>query len=37
MECGEVDLATMLLRRRFEPFDVHFVGFYWRQVRYLYA
>ncbi|KAG0327358.1 Dual-specificity kinase, spindle pole body (SPB) duplication and spindle checkpoint function [Podila humilis] len=32
MECGEIDLAHLMEKRRTEPFDIHFIGFYWRQI-----
>ncbi|KAG0034614.1 Dual-specificity kinase, spindle pole body (SPB) duplication and spindle checkpoint function [Podila clonocystis] len=32
MEFGEIDLAHLLLNKREEPFDIHFVGLYWRQM-----
>ncbi|KAF9169783.1 Dual-specificity kinase, spindle pole body (SPB) duplication and spindle checkpoint function [Mortierella sp. AD011] len=32
MEYGEIDLAHMLLNQREQPFDIHFIGLYWRQM-----
>ncbi|KAF9393223.1 Dual-specificity kinase, spindle pole body (SPB) duplication and spindle checkpoint function [Podila verticillata] len=32
MEFGEIDLAHLLLNKREEPFDIHFIGLYWRQM-----
>ncbi|KAF9583997.1 Dual-specificity kinase, spindle pole body (SPB) duplication and spindle checkpoint function [Lunasporangiospora selenospora] len=32
MEYGETDLARMLISQREQPFDIHFVGLYWRQM-----
>ncbi|KAI1300844.1 Dual-specificity kinase, spindle pole body (SPB) duplication and spindle checkpoint function [Mortierella claussenii] len=32
MEYGEIDLAQMLLTQREQPFDIHFIGLYWRQM-----
>ncbi|KAF8980539.1 Dual-specificity kinase, spindle pole body (SPB) duplication and spindle checkpoint function [Entomortierella lignicola] len=32
MEYGEIDLAHMLFNQREQPFDIHFIGFYWRQM-----
>ncbi|KAG0279013.1 Dual-specificity kinase, spindle pole body (SPB) duplication and spindle checkpoint function, partial [Linnemannia exigua] len=32
MEYGEIDLAHMLYAQQFQPFDIHFIGLYWRQM-----
>ncbi|KAF9087936.1 Dual-specificity kinase, spindle pole body (SPB) duplication and spindle checkpoint function [Mortierella sp. AD031] len=32
MELGEIDLARMLWNQQFQPFDIHFIGLYWRQM-----
>ncbi|KAG0065825.1 Dual-specificity kinase, spindle pole body (SPB) duplication and spindle checkpoint function [Linnemannia elongata] len=32
MEYGEIDLAHMLQNQQTQPFDLHFVGLYWRQM-----
>ncbi|KAG0286749.1 Dual-specificity kinase, spindle pole body (SPB) duplication and spindle checkpoint function [Linnemannia gamsii] len=32
MEFGEIDLAHMLLNQQSQPFDIHFIGLYWRQM-----
>lgn len=32
MEFGEIDLAHMLQNQQTHPFDLHFIGLYWRQV-----
>ncbi|KAG0363555.1 Dual-specificity kinase, spindle pole body (SPB) duplication and spindle checkpoint function [Podila minutissima] len=32
MEFGEIDLAHLLLNKREEQFDIHFIGLYWRQM-----
>ncbi|KAF9538307.1 Dual-specificity kinase, spindle pole body (SPB) duplication and spindle checkpoint function [Mortierella hygrophila] len=32
MEFGEIDLAHMLQNQQTQPFDLHFIGLYWRQM-----
>ncbi|KAK3826778.1 MAG: hypothetical protein J3R72DRAFT_457538 [Linnemannia gamsii] len=32
MEYGEIDLAHMLHAQQSQPFDIHFIGLYWRQM-----
>ncbi|KAF9922614.1 Dual-specificity kinase, spindle pole body (SPB) duplication and spindle checkpoint function [Linnemannia zychae] len=32
MEYGEIDLANMLANQQTQPFDIHFIGLYWRQM-----
>ncbi|KAF9909702.1 Dual-specificity kinase, spindle pole body (SPB) duplication and spindle checkpoint function [Linnemannia zychae] len=32
MEYGEIDLALMLQAQHSQPFDIHFIGLYWRQM-----
>lgn len=37
MEFGEIDLAHMLQNQQTQPFDLHFIGLYWRQVTIRYG
>ncbi|KAF9428962.1 Dual-specificity kinase, spindle pole body (SPB) duplication and spindle checkpoint function [Podila epigama] len=32
MELGEIDLARLMAKKYTEPFDIHFIGMYWRQM-----